>query len=45
MVIVINSVIGRLSWVYLIWLADVNVQLQVSDYSVRLQPYTIISEK
>ena len=52
MVIVIDSVIGGLSWVQLIWLADINVtvQLQVSDYSqlsnftVQLQPYTIISE-
>ena len=33
MVIVINSVIGGSSWVHLIWLADVTVLLQVSDYS------------
>ena len=47
MVIVINSVIGGFNWVHL-WLADVTVQLQVSDcshlsdYTVRLQPYTAI---
>ena len=51
MVIAINSVIGGLSWVHLIWLADVTVRFQVSDYSqlsdftVRFQPYIIISEK
>ena len=52
MVIVINYVIGGLSWVHLIWLADVSVQFQVSDYSqlsdftVWFEPYTIIiSEK
>ena len=33
MVIVINYVIGGLSWVRLIWLADVIVRFQVSDYS------------
>ena len=31
-VIVINYVIGGLSWVHLIWLADVTVRFQVSDY-------------
>ena len=51
MVIVINYVIGELNWVRLIWLAYVTVRLQVSDYSqvsdftVRFQLYTIISEK
>ena len=33
MVIVINSVIGGFSWVYLEWLAASTVWLQVSDYS------------
>ena len=33
MVIVVNYAIGGLSWVHLIWLADVTVGLQVSDYS------------
>ena len=32
MVIKINSVIGRLSWVHLKWVADTTVWLQVSDY-------------
>ena len=46
-VIVINYVIGGLSWVHLIWLADATVRFQVSDYSqlydftVRFQPYAI----
>ena len=33
MVIVINSVIGRFSWVELVWLAPPTFRLQVSDYS------------
>ena len=33
MVIVINSVIGGLSWQHVIWLADVTVQFQVSSFS------------
>ena len=33
MVIVINSLIGGFSRVYLVWLAASTVQLQVSDYS------------
>ena len=33
MVIVKNYVIGGLSLVHLIWLADVTVRFQVSDYS------------
>ena len=51
MVIVISYVIGGLNWVHLIWLADVTVRFQVSDYRqlsdfiVRFRPYTIISEK
>ena len=50
MVIVINSVIGGFSWVYLVWLAASTVQLQVSDYrqlsnyTVQLQLYKVISE-
>ena len=32
MVIKINSVIGRLTWVHLKWVADTTVWLQVSDY-------------
>ena len=40
MVIVINSVIGGFSWVYLIWLADVTAQLEVCDYS-QLSDYTV----
>ena len=39
--IVITSLIGRLSWVNLIWLAEYS---QLADYSVRLQLYGIISE-
>ena len=34
MVIVINSVIGRFSWVDLVWLATSTVREQVSDYSL-----------
>ena len=51
MVIVINSVIGGFSWVDLVWLAASTVRLQVSDYSqlsdytIRLQLYRMISEK
>ena len=51
MVIVINSVIGGLGWVDLVWLASSTVHLQMSDYShmsdytVQLQLYRIISEK
>ena len=33
MVIVINSVIGGLSWMDLVWLAASTVRWQVSDYS------------
>ena len=33
MAIVINSVIGRFSWVELVWLATPTFRLQVSDYS------------
>ena len=50
MVIVINYVIGELSWGHSIWLADVTVRFQVSNYSqlfvltVPFQPYTILSE-
>ena len=33
MVIVINNAVSGLSWVHLIWLADVTVRFQVSDYS------------
>ena len=33
-VIVINSVIGRFSWVDLVWLATSTVRKQVSDYSL-----------
>ena len=33
MVIVINSVIGGLSWEVLVWLAASTVRLQVPDYS------------
>ena len=39
MVIVINSVIGRFSWVDSDWL------LQLSKYTVWLQLYQMISEK
>ena len=39
-VIVINYVIGGLSRVHLIWLADVTVQFQVSDYS-QLSNFTV----
>ena len=51
MVIVINSVIGGLSWVDLVRLAASTVQLpvsdhsQLSDYTVRLQLFKMISEK
>ena len=51
MVIVINSVIGGFSWVDLVWLAASTVRLQVSnysqlsDYTIRLQLYRMISEK
>ena len=38
MVIVINYVIGGLSWVHLTWLADVTVRFQVPDFTVRFQP-------
>ena len=47
----INSMIGGFSWVYLVWLAASTVRLQVSnqsqlsDYTVWLQQYTIISNK
>ena len=37
MVIVINSVIGRFSWVDLVWLATSTVREQVSDYSLLLE--------
>ena len=40
MVIVITCVIGGFSWVHLIWLANVTVPLQVSDYS-QLSDYTV----
>ena len=40
MVIVITCVIGGFSWVHLIWLANVTVRLQVSDYS-QLSDYTV----
>ena len=33
MVMVITSVIGVFGWVHLIWLANVTVHLQVSDYN------------
>ena len=50
--LLINSVIGRLLWVHVIWLTDhdVTVQLQVPDYSqlsdyiVQLQPFIMISD-
>ena len=51
MVIVINSVIGGLSWVDLVRLAASTVQLpvsdhsQLSDYTVQLQLFKMISEK
>ena len=51
MVIVINSVIGGFSWVDLVRLAASTVQLpvsdhsQLSDYTVRLQLFKMISEK
>ena len=44
MVIVINSVIGGFSWVYLEWLAALTVWLQVSDYS-QLSDYTADAPK
>ena len=50
-VIVINSVIGGFSWVDLVRLAASTVQLpvsdhsQLSDYTVRLQLFKMISEK
>ena len=40
MVIVINYVIGGLSRVHLIWLADVTVRFQVSNYS-QLSDFTV----
>ena len=40
MVIVINSMIGGISWVDLAWLATWTVRLQVSDYS-QLSDYTV----
>ena len=50
--VVVAMVIAIILWlVLLIWLADVTVRFQVSDYNqlydftVRFQPYTIISEK
>ena len=49
-VIFINSVIGRFSWVDLVWLVASTVWLQVSSYSqlsnynVQLQLYRVISE-
>ena len=43
MVIVITCVIGGFSWVHLIWLANVTVRLQVSDYS-QLSDYTVQSQ-
>ena len=51
MVIVINSVIGGFSWVDLVRLAASTVQLpvsdhsQLSDYTVQLQLFKMISEK
>ena len=51
MVIVINSVIGGFSWVDFVRLAASTVQLpvsdhsQLSDYTVRLQLFKMISEK
>ena len=51
MVIVINSVIGGFSWVDLVRLAASTVQLpvsdhsQLSDFTVRLQLFKMISEK
>ena len=51
MVIVINSVIGGFSWVDLVRLAASTVQLpvsdhsQLSDYTVRLQLFKMISKK
>ena len=42
LVIVANSVIGRFSWVDLVWLAASTVQLQPI---VWLQPYRMVSEK
>ena len=51
MVIMINFVIDGFSWEHSIWLADITVGLQVfdysqlSDYTVWIQPHTIISEK
>ena len=51
MVILINSLIGGLGWMDLVWLASSTVHLQMSDYShlsdytVQLQLYRIISEK
>ena len=51
MVIVINSVIGGFCWVDLVWLAASIVWLQVSNYrqlsnyTVQLQLYRMISEK
>ena len=42
LVIVANSVIGRFSWVGLVWLAASTVQLQPI---VWLQPYRMVSEK
>ena len=39
-VIVMNYVIGGFNQVHLIWLADVTVQLQVSDYS-QLSDYIV----
>ena len=40
MIIVINYVIGGLSRVHLIWLADVTVWFQVSNYS-QLSDFTV----
>ena len=40
MVIVITPVIGGFSWVHLIWLANLSVCMQVSNYSP-LSDYTV----
>ena len=40
MVIVITPVIGGFSWVHLIWLANLSVCMQVSNYS-QLSDYTV----
>ena len=51
MVIVFKSVIGGFGWVVIVWLITSTVRSQVSDnsqlsdYTVRLQLYRMISEK